>query len=248
MKLGHLGAVATASVITIGVIMAAGPAYFHTVNHYSSPPVILSFSVVSGWNAPEWCTDLASVLEEQKVKATVFVTGEVAEQHPECVTAFVSRGMDVGSQTYRYVNLTFISDYAYALEEVQKGKAAVDGAGQIDSRIFKAPYGATDDNIYSLLSSSNIIADFSYDSQYNRFENGQFVRYDLVTCDCKDLSPDAATRLLGAGHPVMVEFGNSVPVSNIEGFILALKTYENVKFVTASELLGQNLIAAGVSA
>ena len=248
MKLGHLGAIVTTMVITIGVVMAVGPAYMHTVNHYSSPPVMLSFSVVSSLNVPGWCNDLASVLSEHKVKATVFVTGQVAEEHPECVTRFASQGIDVGSQTYRYVDLTSVSDYSYALEEVRQGKMAVDQAGKIDSRLFRAPYGATDQNIYSLLSSSNITADFSYDNQYNKFENGQFIRYDLVTCDCGNLSPDAVTRLLDADHPIMVEFGNSVPVSNIEGFIVALKSDDRVKFVSASELAGRNLTVKGVSA
>ncbi|HEX6067304.1 MAG TPA: polysaccharide deacetylase family protein [Nitrososphaera sp.] len=247
MKLGHLGAVATAAVIAVGVVMAAGPAYMHTVNYYRAPPVMLSFSVINGSNAPEWCNELASVLAEHKVKAAVFVTGQVAEQHPECVRSFASQGIDVGSQTYGYVNLTSVDDYLDALEEVRQGKSAVDKAGKIDSRLFRAPYGETDQNIYSLLSSSNITADFSYDNQYNKFEGGQFIRYDLVTCDCDNLSPDAVTRLLEAGQPVMVEFGNSVPVSNINGFITALKSDDRVRFVSASELVGQDLTVMGVS-
>lgn len=248
MKLTHLGAIATALVIAVGILMVAGPAYMHTVNHYRSPPIMLSFSVVNGLNAPQWCNDLSSVLVKHDIKAAVFVTGEVAEKHPECVTSFVSQGIDVGSQTYTYVNLTTVDDYLYALEEVRMGKAAVDKAGKIDSRLFKAPYGETDQNIYSLLSSSNITADFSYDNQYNKFESGQFIRYDLVTCDCDDLSPDAVTRLLDADQPVLVEFGNSVPVKNINGFITALKSDDRVRFVSASELVGQSMTISGVPA
>lgn len=190
---------------------------------------------------PGWCNELASILSKHEVKATVFITGTVAEQHPECVTSFASQGIDVGSQTYRYVNLTAVNDYQYALSEVKMGKLAVDRAGMLDSRVFKAPFGATDQNIYSLLSNSNITADFSYTSQYNKFESGQFVKYQLVACDC--LSSGAVTSLLDDGPPVMVEVCNSVPVSDIERLIVDLKSDDKIRFITASELVGQELTA-----
>jgi len=243
MKLAHLGAIATTLTIAIGVILAVGPAYMHTLERDKPPPVMLSFSVVDGQNddIPQWCKDLSSILARHNVKATVFVTGKVAEQNPSCVTALAAySGIDIGSQTYSYVALPSLKDYAQALDEVKHGKDAVDRAGNINSRIFKAPYGATDQNIYSLLSSSGISADFSYSSQYNKFEGGQFVKYNLVSCDNCNGSPDRVRQLMDMHSPVMIDIDNTAKTSEIESLVVALKDH-NVNLVNASGLTGLDL-------
>lgn len=248
MKLAHMGAIATASVIVIGITLVAGPTYMHAIGNNRATPVMLSFSMPSDGDMSEWCNSVASVLEKHQVKATIFVTGKQAEQYSSCVASLSQKNIDIGSQTYNYVNLTSVDDYLKALEEVKKGKLAVDKAGEIDSHLFKAPYGSTDQNIYSLLSKSNITADFSYKTQYNKYENGQFVRHDLVTCICDNLSANTVIRLLDSGRPVMVEIDRAVPIIEIEAFIAELKSEENVQFVNASELTGQALTLRRASA
>ena len=241
MKLAHLGAIATAAIVAIGVVLAIGPAYMHTLDRNKPPPVMLSFSVVDGQNVPQWCKDLSSILARHNVQATVFVTGKVAEQNPSCVTALAAySGIDIGSQTYSYVALPSVEDYAKALDEVKRGKIAVDTAGNINSKIFKAPYGATDQNIYSLLSSSGISADFSYSSQYNKFEGGQFVKYNLVSCDNCNGSPDRVRQLMDMHSPVMIDIDNTAKTSEIESLVVALKDH-NVNLVNASGLTGLDL-------
>ncbi|HVX03384.1 MAG TPA: polysaccharide deacetylase family protein [Nitrososphaera sp.] len=241
MKLAHLGVVVTTAIIAIGAILAIGPAYVHTLERDKPPPVMLSFSVVDGQNVPQWCSDLSSILAKHNVKATVFVTGKVAEESPSCVRALATySGIDIGSQTYSYVALPSVGDYTKALDEVKRGKMAVDAAGNIDSRIFKAPYGATDQNIFSLLSSSGITADFSYPSQYNKFEGGQFVKYELVSCGGCGESPDRVRQLMDMHSPVMISIDNKAPMSEIENLVVALKN-SNMNLVNASDLTGLDL-------
>ena len=67
----------------------------------------------------------------------VFFVGKVAEQNPEAVTCFGNR-VDIGSQTYDYVNLTTINDYSLKLQEVEQGKFAVDTAGHLNSSVFSS--------------------------------------------------------------------------------------------------------------
>jgi len=244
MKLAHLGAIATSTIIVIGLVMVIAPAYTHTLNHDRLPPVMLSFSIVDAHNAPEWCADLSSVLSKHDVKAMVFVTGGVAEQHPECVSAFSSSKIDIGSQTYSFANITSL-EYTMALEEVKKGKSAVDAAGNLDSRLFKAPYGSTDDNTYSLLSRSGITADFSYELQYNKYEDGQFVKYGLVEYNESDYSPESIRGLLEGKNPAIINFDNSDSIEQIDSFISALVSDKEIRLVNASELTGLELAARG---
>lgn len=241
MKLAHLGAVVTTVVIAVGAILAVGPAYMHTLERDKPSPVMLSFSVIDGQNVPQWCGDLSSILAKHDVRATVFVTGKVAENSPDCVRALAAySGVDIGSQTYSYVALPSVEDYGKALDEVKRGKLAVDAAGNIDSRIFKAPYGATDQNIFSLLSSAGIAADFSYPSQYNKFEGGQFVKYGLVSCGSCGESPDRVRQLMDMHSPVMINVDNKAQMSEIESLVMELKN-SDMDLVNASDLTGLDL-------
>src|ERR1700756_5493706 len=146
MKIVHVGAIITGIVISMGVLLIL-PEFLRPS---PTQPILLSFSITNEQNLPNWCHDLSYVLEKNNVKAAVFVIGKVAERHPDCVTGF-PQDVDIGSESYDHVALTSISDYTTQLAEVKNGKAAVDKAGNLDSKLFKAPYGATDANIYSLL-------------------------------------------------------------------------------------------------
>jgi peptidoglycan/xylan/chitin deacetylase (PgdA/CDA1 family) len=200
---------------------------------------MLCFSINHQENLTEWCNQLASFLEEQKINATVFFSGKIIEKKPYLISYF-GKQVDIGSQTYSYVNLTSITDFTTQLKEVQKGKQAVDTAGQLNSRLFKAPHGSTDENIYYILTQSNIIADFSYSSQYNLYENGQFMKYPAIeyigSFETGELIKNNSKTSLQ-----IVTFDNSRPISTILKIISELKNATDVDFVNASGVAGVDL-------
>jgi hypothetical protein len=183
MKLVHMAAIATGLIIIIGVVMVS-PAFFRSFGHSDTEtPVLLAFNVRDVGDAraaSAWCMDLSALLDERQIKAAVFLSGKMAEAAPECVSSF-SSSIDIGSRTYSYMDIVAIADYSKALDEVKKGKQAVDRAGNLDSGLFSAPYGSVDDNIYSLLNRSRILADFTYNDYYNKYENRFYVKYEITT-------------------------------------------------------------------
>ena len=234
--------------MALGLIMVI-PAFTQNQKIDQTISVLLAFSIADDKDAATWCKDLSSMLAKQQVKAAVFVTGEVAQSSPNCVSSF-SSDIDVGSQTYSYSNLTAISDYSAALEEVKAGKQAVDKAGNLDSRLFKAPYGAADQNIYSLLSRSGIMADFSYKGQYNKYENSQFVKYDIKSVEGNTSGLELFSLISRDGDrtpqmtrvPVVINFDSLMSVAQIDEFVSHLKSgYNNIRFVNASDLTGLSL-------
>ncbi|MEM2760655.1 MAG: polysaccharide deacetylase family protein [Nitrososphaerales archaeon] len=244
MKLLHLAAISTGIVIALGILMVA-PAFTQMRHQTPKSIVMLSFSVVDDTDVLTWCNELSSVLNKHNIKATVFVTGKIAEQYPQCVTDFVNNiKIDIGSQTYNYVDLTSISDYSIQLEEVRNGKLAIDEAGRIYSRVFKAPYGATDDNIYSILSRSDIIADFSYDKRYNKYYNDQFIWFTIDTYSGSTYSASFFQTLPVLDTPIIISFDNLTSSREIDTFISQLKS-SSVQFVNASELTGLELTIRG---
>jgi peptidoglycan/xylan/chitin deacetylase (PgdA/CDA1 family) len=243
MKMTYAGTIVTGIVVLLGIAIIL-PVYFQK-RPISQSAVLLSFSIINDSNIPKWCNDLSSILREYDLKAAVFITGKVAERNPACVSSFSSKDIDIGSQTYNYVNLTSISDYSAALEEVRNGKEVLDKTGNLDSRLFKAPYGSTDQDIYSFLTRSGIVADFSYAQHYNKYENGTFIGYDLVSYDGASNSSDQINNIILSNNlPVLINFDNSTPVDQINTFISKLKSMGNsIYFVSASELTGLDLTA-----
>lgn len=213
-----------------------------------SPPdnrqqIMLSFSVTESEGSVNWCEKLSIILKSHDLSATVFFVGKVAEEHPECVSFFNDK-VDIGSQTFTNINLSAISDYSIQLEEITRGKLAVDAAGKLYSRIFKAPNGTVDDNIYSLLSRSDILADFSYNNQYNLFIDGQFLKFDATVYDAKTVSPAFILTLEKTTKPLIIHFNSDRSLEMISNFISSLSG-ESFVFVNASEITNRNLTFRG---
>ena len=249
MKLAHLGAISTGTVIVLGIALIA-PAFIRSSSDANRGiSVLLSFDVLGNNDeaVSDWCSGLASVLDRHGTKAAVFMAGKTANESPECVTSF-SGDVDIGSRTYSYADLTAI-DYRVALDEVWTGKVAVDEAGGTSSKLFKAPYGSADDNIYSLLRRSEILADFSYADHYNKFENDQFVKYNLTSFAGNsdgqrqffELISDPSSSITA---PLVVNFDDSMQIQHIDDFITRLEGVQDddrIHLVSASDLLGIDL-------
>ena len=247
MDIKYTGIIVTGVVVAVGIVLIL-PLYNSSSTTSVLPEakpspnrVMLSFSILNEDNLPKWCNDLSSILKKDNVQATVFITGKTAERYSECVSIFSSNAnIDIGSQTYNFVDLKSLP-YNIALEEVQNGKRGVDNAGRLNSMLFKAPYGSTDQNIYSYLSRSGIIADFSYPQQYNKYENRTFIKHNLIAFDGFNKSTDMAKILAYKKVPVVINFDNFTPVNKINTIISSLKSNNDVRLVNASELTGTQL-------
>ncbi len=235
MSLRTVATIATLIVAVAGFVMIS-PLFFQPGGGEPKQKVLLSFSVSPYAGAAGWCRDLSALLNAHDVGAVVFITGETAEQHPECVSYF-SRKVDIGSRTYSNTDLTSIADYSLKLREVEKGKQAVDAAGHLNSAAFSAPFGATDQDIYSLLSRSGIMADFSYENQYNVYEDGQFVRYGAAVYAGRDYPPDYFPALENKAEPMIITFDDTDSVQSIERFLSGFDM-DRFQLVNASELVG----------
>lgn len=235
MKLVHVSGIATGVVLVLGVLMILPP--FVSSNETPSKIFLLSFSLNDNVS-PEWCENLSSVINKHNVKAVVYLAGKTAEKVPACVTTF-SENVDIGSQTYSFTSLDSINDYSQQLQEVKEGKNSIDRIGNLDSKLFKAPKGSTDENIYSILKRSGILADFSYDSQYNKYYQDQFIKFDLQTFD----GTEKTIQFLNDkefSSPVVIRFDNDTPIEEIDKIISELQSHQTL-FTNPSEVTGLDL-------
>lgn len=235
MKLVYVSGIATGIVLVLGALMVV-PTFLPS-NGMPTNAVLLSF-VISSDVTSSWCQGLSDVLDKHNAKAAVYLSGQVAEKVPSCVTSF-SKQVDIGSQTYRYVSLSSITDYSIQLDEIKQGKESIDAIGDLDSKLFKAPFGNTDENIYSLLSRSGIYADFSYDSQYNKYYQEQFIKFDLDTYDGTSKNPEFFKNN-DLSNPSVILFDSNTPVSEIDHYISELHS-RKILLVNPSEITGIDL-------
>ena len=234
------GIVATAVMVGAGIAITL-PSYFRP-----GPTVLLSYSFSSEQNMPTLCLELADYLKKNELPAVVFLSGEIAEKYPECVRSFDGI-VDIGSSTYSYVELPAIQDYSEQLNEVSGGKNAVDIAGNLDSRAFKAPFGSTDENIYSLLTRSGILADFSYPDRYHKYYQDKFIWFDITVYNTTSTISAESFETMGSNEKqiiVQVDFDDSVTFEKVQEVVSKLKT-ERVVFINASTLTGMQLTVRG---
>jgi peptidoglycan/xylan/chitin deacetylase (PgdA/CDA1 family) len=243
MNIKIAGVISTGLVISLGVILVVPPFLSY---QFTPQQILFIFTIDSKKDTSTWCTQLSQVLEKHDTKAVIFLSGSTAKQHPECITSF-SDEIDIGSQGYTGVSITRIPDYADQLEEVRKGKQAIDEIGNFNSKLFKSPHGDADQNIYSLLEKSNILADFSYDKQYNKFHEGQFIWFTIESYDANSFSiDDIPTKSSERINPIIINFENNYPVDEIDGILSNVKK-QQVTLVSASDLVGFELNPMEVS-
>lgn len=235
MRLRHAAIIVTALVVIAGFAMIS-PIFLKGDKSDPKQKVMLGFSISESSDVLEWCGNLSSILNRYDIGATVFIVGNVAEKYPQIVSCFSDK-VDIGSQTYNNVDLTSISDYSLKLQQVKEGKTAVDHAGNCYSKVFRAPFGATDQDIYSLLTRSGIMADFSYDNQFNLYQNGQFMRYNVTVYMGQDYSPYFFSALPYISVPLIIIFNSTYPIGSIEMLISGINN-DHLEFVNASELAG----------
>ncbi len=226
--------ISTSIVIILGFAMITP--FFINFTAKTPQVILLFFYVNDDSNITDWCRDLSILLDEKGFRATIFFSGIIAEQYPESVALF-GDGIDIGSQTFSYTNLSSIDDYTRQLEEIQKGKQFVDEAGNLSSRLFRVPIGYTDENIYSLLSRSGIIADFSYKTHYNKYHGDHFLLFNITSIDGLKVS---SRTLKNLENPSIIFFENSTPLMIIRKALSHLIS-SNTQVINASDLTSLEL-------
>jgi len=226
------GAIITGIIVVVGVVLIYPS--MRLDSQAVQNQVLLTFNIVNSTNLPTWCSDLSKFLQDNKIHSTIFITGIMADTYPNCV-ASLGKNNEVGSMTYTYDTITS-SNFTGQLKQIQQGKAAVDKQGELNSTVFRAPHGIVDDKIFSLLTRSHIVADFSYNDHYNIYKNGAsgkiFYRYAASLGNISD--PKLSGR--DPKIPMMVNFYNYDSISKIKEFINSASNYPH-QFVAASELI-----------
>ncbi|MFH0999091.1 MAG: polysaccharide deacetylase family protein [Pseudomonadota bacterium] len=99
--------------------------------------------------------DLLRLLAKHQVKATFFVIGEKASEHPELVREIVRQGHSIGNHTYTHDNLMLLKNRHHLLNEIEKTQNVLRELGVI-SYAFRPPVGITSPGLIQILRHLNL--------------------------------------------------------------------------------------------
>ncbi|GIP56718.1 polysaccharide deacetylase family protein [Paenibacillus woosongensis] len=100
-------------------------------------------------------TNLLNALKQSGLRATMFNTGQNAQNYPSLVRDQVSAGMWVGNHSYTHPHMTTLSSSQMS-SEITRTQQAIQSATGSAPKLFRPPYGETNATLKSILSQNGL--------------------------------------------------------------------------------------------
>jgi len=107
-----------------------------TITHVSTQEPVVALTFDDGPH-PEFTPRLLDILEKYQARATFFMVGEAAEQHPDIVRQVVQAGHAIGNHSWDHSSLPLLSEK----ERRAQIRACEKALAPYGQRLFRPPYG-----------------------------------------------------------------------------------------------------------
>ena len=107
---------------------------------------------------PVWTEKLLDGLKERGIRATFFVIGQNAKEHPELIQRMLEEGNQVGNHTYSHVQLTACNT-EQAMKEITKTQEAIYQASGFQPRYIRPPFGSWNEKLQEETSLETVLWD-----------------------------------------------------------------------------------------
>ncbi|MBR3060912.1 MAG: LysM peptidoglycan-binding domain-containing protein [Exiguobacterium sp.] len=213
-----------AMVITQSISVSAAASKFVTSMNTTSKVVALTFDDgADGANTNK----ILDILAKNNIKATFFLTGSGANNHPQYIKNIAAKGHQLGNHSYTHPDFTKLTA-TQMKSELDRTEALIKSlTGKTTKPIFRAPFGAVNSTVLSGVGASGY---------------GYTIQWNIDTVDWKGLTASQINTKVQTnikpGSIVLMHTGAGAP-----GTPLALPTMisqlkaKGYKFVTISQLL-----------
>ncbi|UED82345.1 polysaccharide deacetylase family protein [Lysinibacillus sp. CD3-6] len=99
---------------------------------------------------------ILAILKKHNVKATFFMVGKNASSNAKIVEQVYKEGHEIGNHTWNHPKLTSLSKASVKQEVDRTSNAIYDAIGQYPT-VFRPPYGATNDQVRSVITVPSIL-------------------------------------------------------------------------------------------
>jgi polysaccharide deacetylase family sporulation protein PdaB len=186
------------------------------------PKVSLSFD--AAWTNED-TSEILEILDQYKVKATFFMTGEWVEKYPKDVKAIAAAGHDLGNHSENHKQMSDLPKNECE-EEIMMAHNRVKELTGIEMKLFRAPYGDYNNKIVGTAR-----------------ECGYFtIQWNVDSYDWKDygvdsiLSKTVDNRKLGSGSILLFHVGTKYTAEALEKIIVGLQE-KGYEIVPVSQLI-----------
>lgn len=173
-------------------------------------------------------TKILQTLKTNNIKATFFITGKAAENHPQWIKSIVTNGHDIGNHSYSHPDFTKTSA-AQIKVELDKADAAIKTAsGKTTKPYFRAPFGSVNQTMLQAVGNAGYT---------------KTIGWTIDTVDWKGVSSNTiTTKVVANATPGMIVLmhageGATGTPGALQSMITQLKA-KGYQFVTISQLLG----------
>ncbi|MCL1863569.1 MAG: polysaccharide deacetylase family protein [Defluviitaleaceae bacterium] len=199
-------------------------AVFTITTAYSAEKPYVKMVALTFDDGPSVHTDtILDILEEHDARATFFVLGNRISSHRETVQRAVTLGNEIANHTNSHLRLTAQTD-SQVIHEIKSASAAIREVAGDSPRIYRPPFGATDERIISI----------SKELGYG------IVKWTLDPLDWRDRNPDIIyERIMSQvedGSVIVLHDIHRTTAQAMERVIPSL-IEKGFKLVTVSELL-----------
>jgi len=119
-----------------------------TMNAHSTPgtkrPLVLSFEAGGD---PRVAAQMLDILRQEGTKASIFILGMWATEHPDLVRRMADEGHELGNHSYSHPDLTQLDDDQIRAELDSTGAVVKQITGQPATHWLRPPYGAVDERL-----------------------------------------------------------------------------------------------------
>ncbi len=155
---------------------------------FNESPVFVLFTVdvepdlppfLSSFNGVEYGLPLLlDIFNAYNVKATFFVSGNVALDYPELVKSILSRGHELGGHGFFHENFTGLP-FDECFNIISRNIDAVFNVSGVRISSFRAPYHSATSTLDSVLLGLNFSVEASHTSSYPFFINNSLLRLSI---------------------------------------------------------------------
>ncbi len=181
---------------------------------------------------PATTEKLLGLLSRHNVKATFFVPGRRASQHPELVRKILSEGHDIGNHSCSHDPFLMLRSKAVIEREIASGQEILTAFGVVPLA-FRPPVGTTNPRLWRILLGQGLIC-VTFNRRAGDFGNRR--TKDLAGRILRKVRPDDIVML----HDVMPGRGMDVDLwlQEIEKILSGLKS-KGLKVARLAEVIGQ---------
>jgi peptidoglycan-N-acetylglucosamine deacetylase len=127
-------------VIGPGIFLVGIPFFSRPITRVRTTRPLIALTFDDGPD-PEYTPMILDILDKQDARATFFVVGKKAQEHPEIVAAIIAGGHEIANHSSVHRHLLSLSSYRSQYRDMEEAQGIIESISGISPRFYRPPMG-----------------------------------------------------------------------------------------------------------